>query len=196
MQAQQSRKLINVWRRDEGKWKQTERLEYSTGKRKRVCLCLDIPSLFYQKFCLQTHWGLSYSFAQGRTKRGPGTETPVPPQWAALGCGLALWAAGQLSLTTFPPNTVYPTPLTPQWAWEGGLSGGPGSYLEVPDRWSWVGKPTVSLAGNAAWDAWMVLAGLISCALSNCGATAMARPAWLWFLLVSTNTVLRNVSSH
>lgn len=83
-----------------------------------------------------------------------------------------------------PPNTVYPTPLTAQWACEGGHCGGLGSYLEVPDRWSWVGRPTVSLAGNAVWDAWMVLAGLISCALSNCGATAVARPAWLWFLLV------------
>ncbi len=53
--------------------------------------------------------------------------------------------------------------------------GGGHIYLEVPDRWSRVGRATVSPAGNAAWDAWMVLAGLISCSLSNCGATAVAR---------------------
>ncbi len=87
------------------------------------------------------------------------------------------------------PNKLHPTPLTPV------SLGGGHSYLEVPDRWSRVGRATVSPAGNAAWDAWMVLAGLISCSLSNCGATAVARaliePSWLWFLLVSTNTMIK-----
>lgn len=76
-----------------------------------------------------------------------------------------------------PPKHSLSHTLNPSVSLKGGLSGGSGSYLEVSDRWSRVGRPTVSLAGNAAWDAWMVLAGLISCALSNCGATAVARPA-------------------
>lgn len=127
------------------------------GKKKKVCLCLDIPSLFYQKFCLHTHWGLSYSFVQGHVKRGPGTETPVPPQWAALGCGLALWAAGQLSLTA-PSNTVHPTPLTLSESGRG---------AQLP------------------WGSWQVVSGRQGDCISGgeCGMRCLDGSGWPYFIV-------------
>lgn len=101
--------------------------------------------------------GLSYSFVQGHVKRGPGTETPVPPQWAALGCGLALWAAGQLSLTA-PSNTVHPTPLTLSESGRG---------AQLP------------------WGSWQVVSGRQGDCISGgeCGMRCLDGSGWPYFIV-------------
>lgn len=167
MQTQRSRKVISLWWCDEGKWKQ-KLFTYSTGKRPRVRLCLDILFLFYPKFRLQTHWGLSHSFMPAIRSGGPGRRRQSHHNellWAVV------WPYGLVASSAShpppPPSTVHHTPLTPPWACGGAGGVSAGSWQVVSFQVSGVARrvcrATVSLAGNAAWNAWMVLA------LCNCG---------------------------
>lgn len=130
-QTQRSRKVITLWWRDEGKWKQ-KLFTHFTGKTK-VRLRRDILALFYTKFCLQTHWGLSHSFVPSCTKAGARDRDASPTTMSCFGLWSGLmgcWPALSRSL----PLPLYSSShtLNPTVSLWGGTVG----FRVAPDRWS------------------------------------------------------------